>query len=206
MNKNKEKGEQPEPGGFKAGSVVSGSLAASGVVIRLQVFGVSLEVDRQALVGAAQHLAGQDQVFSLLPDAPDAARPRFAAHGDETERLPADAQVLLVYLPPCVGAHVLHPVQVFRVEEGLGGSVAAPVVPDVLLPLVLVEVVGGPAANVALDEGVVGVVPLGELAGSVVFSQRPMPQQETDGEAEKSPEGSHYPEFLVFSRVTVSAT
>lgn len=78
-----------------------------------------------------QNLTGQDQVFGFLADVPDAAGSGFTPHRDESERLPADAQVLLVGAAARAGAHSLDPVQLFGVEEGLRGSVAAPVVPDV---------------------------------------------------------------------------
>lgn len=123
-------------------------------------------MDWQALI--AQHFAGQDQMFGFLFDAPDPARPRFAPHRDKGEKLLADAQVLLVDLPPVFRAHGLHLVQVFWMEEGLGRPVTATVIPDVLLPVVLVERRGSTRANVALDEGVVAFVPCGQLAGSIV--------------------------------------
>lgn len=169
-------------------------LAAFGVVIWLCIFGVSLEMDWQALV--VQHFTGQDQMFGFLLDALDSARPRFAPHRDKREILLADAQVLLVDLPPVFRAHVLHPVQVFWMEEGLGGSVTAPVFPDVCLPFILVERRGSTRANVAFDEGAEAVVPFGDLAGSFVVSKRLMAQQETDGESKKIPESSHYPAVL----------
>lgn len=151
-------------------------------------------MDWQALI--LQHLTGQDQMFGFLSDAPDAARPRLTPHRDKSERLLTDAQVLLKGLPPFVRAHILHHVQVFLFEEGLRGSVTAPVIPDVLLPFVLVQRRGGARANVAFDEGVVTVVPFGELAGSIIFSQRLITQQEADAKSEKSPENSHYPAVL----------
>lgn len=135
-------------------------------------------MDRQALV--SQHLTGQDQMFGFLSDAPDAARPRLTPHRDKGERFPADAQVLLVLLPPFVGAHFPHPLQVFLGEEGLGGSVTASS-PDVFLPFVLVQRMGCARGNVALEESVVAVVPFGELAGSVVFGKCLMSKQEKDG-------------------------
>ena len=149
---------------------------------------------RQTLI--LQLFTGQNQMFTFLNDAPDAAGAWLAPHCNKIERLVADAQVLLVRLPACLRAHGLHPVQLFRLKERLRGSVTAAVVLDVSLPLVLVESFGQPAANVPLDEGVEGIVPLGRLAGSVIFGRRLMPQQEEDGEREKNPESSHYPADL----------
>lgn len=157
-------------------------------------------MDWQALI--AQHFTGQDQIFGIILNAPDAARPHYTPHRDKSERLLADAQVLLVYLPPFVRTHILHPVQVFWTEKGLGGSVTAPVIPDVILPFVLVERSGSTSTNVAFDEGVEAVVPFGELAGSIVFGKGLMTQQETDGKRE-SPESSHYPAVLVLAAVEV---
>lgn len=151
-------------------------------------------MDWQAVI--VQHFTGQDQMFVFLLDAPDAARPRFTPHCDKSERLLADAQVLLVCLPPLVGAHIPHPVQVFWIEEGLCGSATASFILDVVLPFDLVERSGSARGNVALDESVVALVPFGELAGSIILSKRLMTQQETDGEREQSPESSHYPELL----------
>lgn len=142
-------------------------LAALGVVIWLCIVRVSLEMDWQALI--AQNLTSQDQMFGFLSDAPDAARPHFTPHSDKREKLPADAQVLLVDLPPFVRAHFLHPVQVFWVEEGLRGSVTVPMVLDVLLPFILIKRRGSAWGNVAFDEGVVAIIPFGALAGSIVF-------------------------------------
>ena len=62
--------------------------------------------------------------------------------------------------------------------------------------LVLLRVVGNPGANVALEEGVEAVVPLGLLAGSAIMGECLMLQQEADGEREKNPESSHYPADL----------
>lgn len=161
-------------------------------------------MDRQALV--AQLLTGQDQMFGFLSDALDPASPRYTSHRDKSEGLPADAQVFLVHHPPLVRAHGLHPVKVALVQKGLGGSVTAPVVLDVRLPQVLVQSIWSTGANVAFDEGVVAVVPFGALAGSVVFSKRLMSQQETDGQSDKSPEGSHYPAVLVLAAVEASVS
>lgn len=147
-------------------------------------------MDRQALV--AQPLAGQDQMFGFLPHAPDPARARRAPHRDEGEGLAADAQVLLVHGAALVGAHRLHPGQVARPQEGLRGSVTAPVELDVILPLVLVQRLGSAGADVAFDERVEAVVPSGELARGVVLSRRGTSHEETGGEGEQSPEGSHH--------------
>lgn len=69
-------------------------------------------------------------------------------------------------------------------------------IPDELLPVVLVEGVGSAGGKVPLEEGVVAVVPLGELAGSVVFSKGLMTQQEADGKREDNSESSHCPAVL----------
>lgn len=113
-------------------------------------------MDRQAVV--SQHLAGQDQVLGLLSDALDAAGSRFAPHRHKGERLVADAQVVLVRLPPLAGAHLPHPVQVAWVEEGLRGSAAAGFVLDVVLPLLPVQRGRRPGRQVALQEGFVALV------------------------------------------------
>lgn len=113
-------------------------------------------MDRQAVV--SQHLAGQDQVLGLLSDALDAARPGLAPYRHERELLLADAQVLLVRLPPLAGAHLLHSVQVFRVEEGLRGPAAASFTLDVVLPVLPVERGRGSGGQVALQEGFVAPV------------------------------------------------
>lgn len=113
-------------------------------------------MDRQTLV--VHHLTGQDQMFSFLTDAPDPAGPRLTPHCDETEGLIADAHVVLVHLPTFVGADCVYPVQFVWMEEGLSGSPAAPVVPDVLLPFVLIERVRSPRADVALGKGIVAVI------------------------------------------------
>lgn len=151
-------------------------------------------MDGQAAI--TQHLTGQDQVFVLLLDAPDATRARFTPHCDESERLPADAQVLFVGFPPFLAAHLPHPLQVFRIEEGLCGSATASLTLDVVLPFTLVERRGRASGNVALEKGVVALFPCRALAGSLISSIRWMTQQETGGQSEKSSESSHYPEVL----------
>lgn len=151
-------------------------------------------MDGQAVI--AQHLTGQDQMFVLLLDAPDATCARFTPHCDESKRLPADAQVLFVGLPPSLAAHLPHPLQVFWIEEGLRGSAAASFTLDVVLPFTLVERSGRARGNVALDKGVVALFPCGALAGSLISSIRWMTQQETGGQSEKSSESSHDPEVL----------
>lgn len=98
-------------------------LAAFAVVLRLQIVGVSLEVDRQAVV--AQHLTGQDQVLGFLSHALNAARPHLTPHGDKGERLATDAKVVLEPLAALLAANLLHPVQVLGVEKGLRGPSAA---------------------------------------------------------------------------------
>lgn len=131
-------------------------------------------------------------MLGFLPDAPDAAGSRLTPHRDEGEGLAADAQVLPVRRPAPAGAHVPHPVQVLGAQEGLGGPAAARLAPDELLPFVLVERKGRPGGDVALDEGVVAVVPFGALAGSLVFSEGMAAQQEANGEREESPVGGHH--------------
>lgn len=126
-------------------------------------------MDRQALV--AQLLTGQDQMFGFPADALDAARPLLAPHRDEGEGLPADAQVVLVHHPPLVGAHGLHSGLAAFGQERLCGSATPPVVLDVNLPLVVVQRRWGTRAQVASEERVEAVVPLGELAGSVILSR-----------------------------------
>lgn len=159
-----------------------GVLAASVVVAGPQVLRVSLEVHREALV--VQLLAGQDQMFLLGCDAPDAARARLAPHRHERERLLADAQVLLVNFASFVGAHGLDPLQVVRNEEGLCGSVTAAVAPDVFFPLVLIRGPRRAISDVALQEGPVAIVPLGKLARSFVFGTSLLPEQETQNQRE----------------------
>lgn len=151
-------------------------------------------MDGQAVI--AQHLTGQDQMLVLLLHAPDATCARFTPHCDESERLPADAQVLLVGLPPFPAAHLPHPLQVFWIEEGLCGSAAAGFTLDVVLPFTLVERSGRARGNVALDEGVVALFPCRVLAGSLISSIRWMTQQETGGQSEKSSASGHDPEVL----------
>lgn len=97
-------------------------------------------------------------MFGLLADALDAARSGLAPYRHESELLLADAQVLLVGLPPLAGAHLLHSVQVFWVEEGLRGSAAAGFTLDVVLPVLPVERGGGSGGQVALHEGFVALV------------------------------------------------
>lgn len=161
-------------------------------------------MDRQALI--AQLITGQDQMFAFLSDALDAACPRFAPHCDKVETLPADTHVLLVRDSPLGCAHSHHPVQVARVQEGLGGSGTVAVILDEIHPLVLVQSSRSTRGNVALLEVVEGVVPFGELAGSVVYGKGLMNQQETDGEKGENPEGSHYPAVLVLAAVDVSVS
>lgn len=151
-------------------------------------------MDRQTLI--LQHLTSQDQMFGFLLDALDAARPRFTPHRDKSKRLLADAQVVLVCLPPIALAHILHLVQVFWTDEGLGGSVTARMLFDVIHPLVLVERGGSARGNVAFEECGIAIIPFGALAGSIILSKCLMTQQETDGKREKSLEGSHYPAVL----------
>lgn len=143
------------------------------------------------------HLAGQDEVFGLLLDAPDAAGSRFAPHRDEGEGLLADAEVLLEHLPSFAGAHGPHPVQLPRVDEGLRGSVAAPVVPDVALPLVLVRRGGSALSDVSFEEGLEAVVPFGGLAGGVVFPLDWLSQQGAESQSEKHSGSRHYPAVLI---------
>ncbi|KAF3839709.1 hypothetical protein F7725_018426 [Dissostichus mawsoni] len=162
---------------------------------------VSFKVDRQALI--AQLITGQDQMFGFLFDAPDAARPRFAPHGDKAETLPADAHVFLVRCSP-LDVHSHHPVQVARLQEGLGGSGTVAVILDEIHPLVLVQSSRSIRGNVALLEVVEGVVPFGELAGSVVYGKGLMNQQETNGEKGENPEGSHYPAVLEGNKILQS--
>lgn len=152
-------------------------------------------MDWEALV--IQDLTGQDQVFGFLSDAPDAAGPRFAPHGDEGERLVADAQVFLVDLPSSAGTHGLHLVQVARMEEGLRGSVTAPVGPDVLLPFILIGSGRGSRADVAGRELVEAVVPLGKLARSIILGKCAVSHQETQEDRENSPKSSHDPRSTI---------
>lgn len=161
-------------------------------------------MDRHTLI--VHNLTGQDQMFGFLFDAPDAARPRLTPDSDKRERLAADTQVLLECFPPLVCAHSFHSVLVFGTEEGLSRSVTAAVIPDVRLPLVLVERSGHARANVPFDKGVEGTVPFGGLAGSVVLGRCLMTQQETDGKSEKSPETSHYPAILVLAALEASVS
>lgn len=170
-------------------------MASSGIVIRSDTIWVSLKVDREALV--VQDLTGQDQVFGFLSDAPDAAGPWFAPHGDEGERLVADAHVLLVELSSSVGTHCLHLLQVTRMEEGLRGSVTAPVGPDVLLPFILIDSGWGSRADVTVHELVEAVVPLGKLARSIIFGKCVVSHQETQDDRENSPQSSHDPRSTI---------
>ena len=149
---------------------------------------------RQTLI--PQPITGQNQMFVFWNYVQDVAGANIDPHCDKIERLVADAEVLLVLLPACIRAHVLHPVQLCMMKERLRGSATVVVIPDVRLPYVLVESVGQPGGKVAVDEDVEGVFPLGRLAGSVIWGERLMPQQEEDGEREKPPESSHYPADL----------
>lgn len=152
-------------------------------------------MDREALV--VQDLTGQDQVFGFRSDAPDAAGPGFAPHGDKGERLVADAQVVLVDLTSPVGAHGYHLLQVARMEEGLRGSVTAPVGPNVLLPLILIDSGRGSLADVPIREPFEAVVPLGKLARSVILGKCVVSHQETQDDMENSPESSHDPRSTI---------
>lgn len=169
-------------------SGVRALLTASVVVAGPQVLRVSLEVHRDALV--VQHLTGEDQMFLLGCDAPNAARVWLAPHRYKCEGLLADAQVLLVHFASSVGAHGLDPLQVIWVEEGLCRPVTATVVPDVFLPLVLVRRPRRAISDVALQERPVAIVPLGKLAGSLVFGTNLLPEQETHNQR-KIREKSH---------------
>lgn len=168
--------------------------AAFAVVMWLSILRVSLKMNRKAVV--AQPFTGQDQMLGFLPDASNTARSRLTPHRDKSERLPTDAQVVLVPLPAFVGAHRVHPLQVLGIEEGLRGSATAGFVHDVVLPLGLVERSGSAGGNVPLDEGVVAFGRSGALAGSIVLGQSLMSQQEADGKSEKGSESSHVPGFL----------
>lgn len=193
VNEEQQSRQHPEPR-WSPGCSVSGGLrvlASSGVVVRLQVVRVSLKVHRQTLV--VQNLAGQDQVFGFVLDAPDAAGSLLAPDGGEGEGLPADAQVVLEHLPSAAGAHGLDPAQILWMQEGLRGPVAAAVVLDVGPPLVHVVAGRRLRADVAPDEGVEAVVPPGALARGVVFGRRLVVEQEEDGE--ENPESSHRPAF-----------
>lgn len=190
---NKDGRQQPQPCCFQVGGVPFrvGILAPSGIVAGLGAFVVSLKMDRHALV--FQHLTGQDHMFALPDDVPDPAGALVAPHRDEGERLLADAQVLLEGLAACAGAHGPDPVQVFWVQEGLGGSLAAAVLLDVVPPLVLIQRGGQPRADVAPDESIVAVVPFGSLAGSVVVRARPMSRQDAGGHQQRQARGGHSP-------------
>lgn len=148
----------------------------------------------QAVV--AQHFTGQDQMLGFLPDASNAAGSRLTPHCDKSERLPTDAQVVLVPLPAFVGAHLVHPWQVLRMEEGLRGSATAGFVHDVVLPLGPVERSGSARGNVPLQEGFVTFSRAGALARGIVLGQGLMSQQEADGKSEKGSKSSHVPGFL----------
>lgn len=189
---NTEKNKQPEPRHPAANSLVSfiWVLAVVGVFIGLQVFRVSFEVDRHALI--LQHLAGKDQVFVFLGDVLDPTGPVNAPHGDKSERLLADAQVPLQHLASAAGAHGFHPVQIVRVQEGLCGSVALPQTLDVPLPLVRIQRVGRPEGEVASDERLEAVVPFGVLAGSIVRGRCGLSHQETGGKRKKDSGSSHF--------------
>lgn len=169
-------------------------LAAFAIVLWLLILRVSLKMNWQAVV--AQHFTAQDQMLGFLPDASNAARSRLTPHCDESERLPTDAQVVLVPLPAFVGAHLVHPRQVLRIEEGLRGSATAGFVHDVVLPLGPVERSGSAGWNVPLEEGLVAPVRSGALAGSIVHGQSLMSQQEADGKSEKASKSSHVLGFL----------
>lgn len=164
-------------------------LAASVVVTGPQIFRVSLEVHRETPV--VQLFTGQDQVLPLVLNAPDATRTGLAPHRHKREGLLADAQVLLVRLASCVGAHGHDPLQVVLGEEGLCGSVTATVVPNVFLPLVLVQRPRRVIADVALSERVETVVPLGKLARSLVSGTSLLPEQETHNQRQINLERSH---------------
>lgn len=97
-------------------------------------------------------------MLGLLADALDAARSGLAPHRHKSERLFADAQVLLVRLPALAGAHLPHSVQVFWIEKGLRGSAAASFALDVVLPLLPVQRGRGSGGQVALQERFVALV------------------------------------------------
>lgn len=169
-------------------------LAGFGGVAGPRVLGVPLEMDRQAVV--SQHLAGQDQVLGLLSDALDAAGSGLAPYRHEGELLLADAQVLLVRLPPLAGAHLPHSVQVFWVEEGLCGSAAASFTLDVVLPVLPVQRGGGSGGQVALQEGFVALVRASALAGGLVPDEGVGTQQQAQGKSEEQARGRHSPPAL----------
>lgn len=146
---------------------------------------------RQAVV--PQHLAGQDQVLGLLSDALDAARPGLAPYRHEGELLLADAQVLLVRLPPLAAAHLPHSVQVFGVEEGLRGPAAASFTLDVVLPVLPVQRGRGSGGQVALQEGFVAPVGASALAGGLVSDEGVGTQQQAEAEREEKTGRRHSP-------------
>lgn len=151
-------------------------------------------MDRQAVW--SQHLAGQDQVLGLLPDALDAAGPGLAADRHEGELALADAQVLLVRLPPLAGAHLPHAVQVCGAEEGLRGSAAAGFALDVVLPVLPVQRGGGSGGQVALQEGLVALAGAGGLARGLVPDEGVTTQQQAEGKSEEEPGRRHSPAAL----------
>lgn len=151
-------------------------------------------MDWQTLI--VELLTGQDQVFGFLSDALDPTCSLITPHRYKSERPLTDAQVVLVHLSPLVSADGLHPVQFACVEEGLGGSVTAAVILDVVVPFILVQRIRSTRANVAFDKGAEAVIPFRELAGSVVSGKCLMTKQKTDSQSEENPESSHYPAVL----------
>lgn len=123
-------------------------------------------------------------MFGLLPDALDAAGSGLAADRHEGELLLADAQVLLVRLPPLAGAHLPHSVQVFGVDEGLRGSATAGFTLDVVLPVLRVRRGRGSGGQVALQEGLVALVGASGLAGRLVSDEGVRTQQQAEGKSE----------------------
>lgn len=151
-------------------------------------------MDWQAVL--SQHLTGQDQVLGLLSDALDAARSGLAPYRHKSELLLADAQVLLVRLPPLAGAHLPHSVLVFGIEEGLRGSAAAGFTLDVVLPVLPVERGRGSGGQVALQEGFVALVGASALAGGLVSDEGVRAQQQAEGQGEEKARHRHSPPAL----------
>lgn len=133
------------------------------VLVWHQALRVSFEV--HGLTDVAELLAGQDEVLALMVDPLDATGSMFHAHRDEGERFLADAHVPLEGLPTCWGAHSLHPLSFALRQEGLCGPEAELLVPQELLPGVLVLSARSPLQDVTLQEGLVARGPIGQHTG-----------------------------------------
>ena len=136
------------------------------VVIGLSAGWVPFEMNR--LADVFDFVTAEDDVLGLVSDVFDAAHAlvHVETHGDEVERLFADAQVPGERLPSGFRTYVLHELPLAGVEERLGRPPARFNLPQQLPPDVLVHrPYRHSFGQMALEEGVVGVVVLCLHAG-----------------------------------------